>query len=295
MSLPFPRKLFAWFLLALAVSACGRKQTQSVASVAAAQPTITRSPGVLRVCADPNNLPFSNQRLEGFENKIAELIGNELGEKVEYTWWAQRRGFIRNTLKAGSCDVVMGLPTGFEMTLTTVPYYRSSYVFLSRRDRHLNVTSFDDPRLKQLNIGVQIIGDDFSNTPPAHALTNRHIVGNVKGYTVYGDYARPNPPARIVDAVSDKDVDLAIVWGPLAGYFAKHQRVPMEITPVSPQIDAPFLPFVYDISMGVRRDDHQLHDQLDQILERKQQEINRILDEYGVPRVNSTNRGAQPS
>jgi len=291
MSLPFRRNLFALLLLiTFAVSACSRKPL-----VAAAQPKITRPAGVLRVCADPNNLPFSNQRLEGFENKIAELIGTELGEKVEYTWWAQRRGFIRNTLKAGSCDVVIGLPTGFEMALTTAPYYRSSYVFLSRRDRHLNVTSFDDPRLKQLNIGVQIIGDDFSNTPPAHALTNRHIVGNVKGYTLYGDYAQPNPPARIIEAVSDRDVDLAIVWGPLAGYFAKHQSVPMEITPVSPQIDAPFLPFVYDISMGVRRDDPQLHDQLDQILERKRQEINRILDDYGVPRVNSTNGGAQQS
>src|SRR4051794_13976757 len=272
MSLPFRKELLTLLLIVLVLSACGRKQTQAVASTASAQTKITRPAGVLRVCADPNNLPFSNLHQEGFENKIAELIGKELNEKVEYTWWAQRRGFIRNTLKAGSCDLVIGLPTGFEMALTTAPYYRSSYVFLSRRDRHLNVTSFDDPRLKQLNIGVQIIGDDFSNTPPAHALTNRHIVSNVKGYTVYGDYSQPNPPARIIEAVSDRHVDLAIVWGPLAGYFAKQQRVPMEITPVSPQIDTPFLPFVYDISMGVRRDDQQLHDQLDQILERKRQD-----------------------
>lgn len=246
---------------------------------------IARPSGVLRVCADPNNLPFSNARGEGFENKIAELLAQDLGERVEYTWWAQRRGFFRNTLRAGTCDIVIGVPAAFEMALTTKPYYRSTYVFLSRKDRHLNLTSLDDPSLKKLKIGVQIIGDDFSNAPPAHALGRRNIVGNVKGFTVYGDYSQPNPPARIVDAVAKGDVDVAIVWGPLAGYFAKQSHVPLEVVPVSPQIDQPFLPFVFDISMGVRRDDQDFKDQIEQVLERRREEVDRILRDYAVPRV----------
>jgi mxaJ protein len=251
-----------------------------------------RPAGVLRVCADPNNLPFSNQRGEGFENKIAELLARDLNERVEYTWWAQRRGFFRNTLRAGVCDVVIGVPSAFEMALTTKPYYRSTYVFLSRKDRKLNVNSFDDPILKTVRIGVQIIGDDFSNAPPAHALTKRNIVSNVRGYTLYGDYSQPDPPARIVDAVAKGDIDLAIVWGPLAGYFAKQSRVPLEVVPVSPQIDQPFMPFVFDITMGVRRDDQDLRDQIEQVMERRSAEIDRILEEYKVPRVD-TEKGAK--
>ena len=253
---------------------------------------ITRPSGVLRVCADPNNLPFSNQRGEGFENKIAELLAHDMGERVEYTWWAQRRGFFRNTLRAGTCDLVVGVPAALEMALTTKPYYRSTYVFLSRKDRHLNLTSLDDPKLRNLTIGVQIIGDDFSNAPPAHALGRRNIVGNVRGFTVYGDYRQPNPPARIVDAVAKGDVDVAIVWGPLAGYFAKQARVPMEVVPVSPQIDQPFLPFVFDISMGVRRDDQQLRDQIEQVLDKRRDEIDRILRDYQVPRVDEEKGGS---
>lgn len=269
------------FLVLLAASACSHYQPAVVTIV----PQITRPAGVLRVCADPNNLPFSNQRGEGFENKIAELLAHDLGEHVEYTWWAQRRGFFRNTLKAGMCDVVMGVPSGFEMALTTKPYYRSSYVFLSRKDRHLNLNSLDDPLLKKLRIGVQIIGNDQTNVPPAHALTRRNIIDNVKGFTLYGDYSQPNPPARIVDAVAKGDIDLAIVWGPLAGFFAKQSRVPMEVIPVTPQIDQPFLPFVFDISMGVRRGDQELRDQLEQVLEQRRADIDRILEDYKVPRV----------
>jgi len=276
--------VFAWVMLSF--TACANHK--EVTTVAAAQP-ITRPAGVLRVCADPNNLPFSNQRLEGFENKIVALLAQDLGERVEYTWWAQRRGFFRNTLKAGMCDVVIGVPAGFEMALTTKPYYRSTYVFLSRTDRHLEVKSFDDPVLRKLRIGVQIIGDDQSNAPPAHALTRRHIVDNVKGFTLYGDYSQANPPARIVDAVEKGDIDLAIVWGPLAGFFAKQSRVPLDVVPVSPQIDQPFLPFVFDISMGVRRGDQELRDQLDEFLERRRPEIERILEDYKVPKVGGGN------
>jgi quinoprotein dehydrogenase-associated probable ABC transporter substrate-binding protein len=204
---------------------------------------------------------------------------------VQYTWWAQRRGFIRNTLKAHECDLVIGVPSSFELASTTSPYYRSTYVFVYRKNRGLNIHSFDDPILSKVKVGVQMIGDDFANTPPAHALTNRNIIQNVKGYTVYGDYAQANPPARIIEAVAKGDVDVAIVWGPLAGYFAKKQKVPLEIVPVSPEIDLPYLPFVFDISMGVRRGDDAFKEELEQILARKRAEIESILDDYGVPRI----------
>jgi mxaJ protein len=238
---------------------------------------------VLKVCADPNNLPFSNRRGEGFENKLAELVARDLDARVEYTWWAQRRGFFRNTLKAGACDLVAGVPASFEMALTTSPYYRSSYVFVYRKGGKVRPDSFDDPALKHLKIGVQMIGDDFANTPPAHALAARGIVDNVEGYTVYGDYSKENPPARIVGAVAAGEIDVAVVWGPLAGYFAPRQRVALSVVPVSPQIDRPFLPFVYDISMGVRRGDEPLRDAVENILRRRRAEIEKILDDYGVP------------
>jgi mxaJ protein len=240
---------------------------------------------VLKVCADPNNLPFSNRRGEGFENKLAELVARELDSKVEYTWWAQRRGFFRNTLKAGACDLVVGVPASFEMALATSPYYRSSYVFVYRKGGRVKLDSFDDPQLKRLKIGVQMIGDDFANTPPAHALAARGIVDNVAGYTIYGDYSKENPPARILDEVAAGKIDVAVVWGPLAGYFAPKQRVALAVVPVTPQIDRPFLPFVYDISMGVRRGDQELHDALENILRRRRAEIEKILDDYGVPKV----------
>jgi quinoprotein dehydrogenase-associated probable ABC transporter substrate-binding protein len=268
------------FVLALLTS-CSHKAVAP--AVTAQQPALVA--GVLRVCADPNNLPFSNQKLEGFENKLAELIAKETGETVEYTWWAQRRGFFRNTLKDGACDVVLGVPAGFEMALTTSPYYRSSYVFITRKDRNLDIKSFDDPVLRKLKIGVQMVGDDFSNTPPAHALTKRHIIQNVRGYTLYGDYSQPNPPARIIDAVAEREVDVAIAWGPLAGYFAKLSNVPLKLVPVSPQVDQPFLPFVYDIAMGVRRGDQELKDRLERIMDKRRGDIDRLLVEYGVPRV----------
>jgi mxaJ protein len=180
---------------------------------------------------------------------------------------------------------VLGVPSGFERALTTRPYYRSTYVFLSRKDRGLDVRSFDDPVLRTLKVGVQIIGADYANAPPAHALSSRGIVANVVGFDVYGDYSQESPPARIVAAVAKGDVDLAVVWGPLAGYYARRQPVPLELVPVSPQIDGSYLPFVFDISMGVGRGNQGLRDELDDILRRHHAEIDAILEQYGVPRV----------
>ncbi|MBZ9991148.1 substrate-binding domain-containing protein [Mesorhizobium sp. BH1-1-5] len=238
----------------------------------------------LRVCADPNNLPFSNAAGQGFENRIAEIIAGDLGAKLTYTWWAQRRGFVRNTLKAGLCDLVPGTPANLEMLRTTKPYYRSSYVFVTRQNSP-DVTSFNDPRLRDLRIGVQLIGDDGANSPPVQALGRRGIVGHLIGYPVYGDYSAPNPPARIVEAVASGEIDLAVVWGPLAGYFAQKQKVPLRITPVTPRIDGPQLPLMYDISMGVRREDDALRSEVNSALAKHRAEIDAVLTQYGVPRL----------
>ena len=238
----------------------------------------------LRVCSDPNNLPFSNARREGFENRIADLLGQDVGATVQYTWWAQRRGFLRNTLNAGACDVVMGYPTGAEAVLTTAPYYRSTYVFLTRTSRRLNIRSFDDPRLQQLRVGVQLVGDDGANTPPAHSLSRRGVVQNVIGYSVYGDYRTESPPAAIVTAVARGEVDIATVWGPLAGFFAASQRERLTLTPVEPQIDGQ-LPQSFDISLAVRAQDTARLDRLNRFLRDRKAEIQRILTAYHVPQT----------
>jgi mxaJ protein len=240
---------------------------------------------VIRITADPNNLPFTNDRLEGFENKIADLIARELGAGIEYTWRAQRRGFFRTALKEGEADLVLGVPTGFDMALTTAPYYRSTYVFVTRKDRHLAIESLDDPVLKKLKVGVQLVGNDGINTPPAHGLARRGVIENVVGYTLYGDYSEPNPPARVVEGVASGDADVAVVWGPLAGYFAKRQAVELALAPVRPEDDPPGLRYAFNISMGVRRQDKEFRDELNAVLERTRPEIERILDEYGVPRL----------
>lgn len=254
---------------------------------AAAAAVCAGSPArVLRVCADPNNLPFSNDAGEGFENRIVERVAADLGARVEYTWWAQRRGAVRNTLNAERCDVIPGIASSTGMAGTTVPYYRSTYVFVSRADRDLaSLASLDDPRLHDLRIGVQLVGDDGANTPPAAALARRGIVDKVRGFMVYGDYADKAPQATVVDAVARGDVDVAIVWGPTAGYFAARAPVPMAITPVTPWLDGPLLPMVFDVSMGVRRLDRGLRRDLNAVLKRDNAAIHAILTDYNVPLV----------
>lgn len=246
----------------------------------------------LRVCADPNNLPYSNRAEEGFENRIAELVAEELGVPLEYTWWPQRRGFLRNTLRKGKCDVVMGVPTGYDMVSATRPYYRSTYVFLSRTRDGLDIRSLDDPRLRELKIGVHVIGDDYTNTPGAHSLAKRGIINNVVGYSIYGDYSKPNPPARLIEAVAAGEVDLAIVWGPFAGYFGKHQDVELTTTPVKPVFDPPAQAYAYSISMGVRRGSYNLRKRLSEIIDQRREDITAILDRHAIPHLDAP-RGKQ--
>jgi mxaJ protein len=239
---------------------------------------------LLRVCADPNNMPFSNAAGQGIENALARLVARELGADLRYTWMPQRRGFVRNTLKAGRCDVMMEVPVGYPRAATTHPYYRSTYVFVSRRDRHLAIRSFDDPALRRLRIGVQTIGDDYANSPPADWLARRGLAAQVNGFPVYGDYSKATPLASIMQAVVRGDVDLAVVWGPLGGWWARQQPIPLEITAAAgPDDPRGSSPLAFDIAMGVRRDDLGLRDRLDRVIAIRRAEIDALLRGFGVP------------
>jgi quinoprotein dehydrogenase-associated probable ABC transporter substrate-binding protein len=232
----------------------------------------------LRVCADPDNLPFSNKRQQGFENRIAELMARDLHASLVYQWQRMGRGFVRDYLNASQCDVLIGIPANFKPVLTTSPYYRSTYVFVTPRDSHVKPASLDDPSLHQLKIGVQVLQEDY--TPPATALARRHMQNQIVGFDTTGEDAD-----SIIRAVADRKVDTAIVWGPLAGFFAKKKYPGLELTPVAPQVDPPALPFTFAIAMGVRKGNTALRDELEAVIEKRQGEINAILDRYGVPRL----------
>ena len=172
---------------------------------------------VLRVCADPNNLPFSNQAGEGLENRVAELVAAHLRAELQYVWWAERKSFLRNSLQAGLCDVVMGVPSTLDSVSVTRPYYQSTYVFVERADRHLKIASLNDPRLEQLKIGIHIVGDDYA--PPAHLLARRGLASQLAGYRLYGPLGEPNPPSQLIDAVVNRRCRCGHHLGAVCGVF----------------------------------------------------------------------------
>ena len=250
---------------------------------ALAQRPAPLTPGLLRVCADPDNMPFSNQKSEGYENKIADLIANTWHSKLEYVWWPIRRGYYR-MLNGTYCDVVIESPAGLDMAGATKPYYRSGYAFVSRKGSGLeDIDSLGDPRLKKLKIGVNLfVSSDGEHSPPEMALSSHGVVGNLKGYNVsYDENIRPED---IIKGVANKEVDLAIVWGPMAGYFVKRSTVPLVLTPIATDVDsASGYPMQYNIGMAVRRRDHELRDSLNTFLDQHQSEIQDLLKEYSVP------------
>lgn len=239
---------------------------------------------ILRVCADPNNLPFSNEAGEGFENAIAEVLADELDAELTYVWRAQRRGFIRNTLNAGACELVIGVPAGYELVEATRPYYRSTYVFVSPRRLGKPLQSLSDPRLRELTIGVHLTGDDGANPPPVHALGRQGIVDNVVGFMIYGDYRQPNPPARLIEAVASGDVDVAAAWGPLAGYFAERAEPPLHVEPITGTASAG-VPFEFSIAMGVQKGNTAFRDMVQGAIDRRHAEVQAVLEQFGVPLV----------
>jgi mxaJ protein len=260
-----------------------------LASLAAAWPAVAahaqrpapREPGLIRVCADPDNMPSSNDKSEGYENKIAELIAKELNSKLTYVWYPTRRGYFR-ILNGLYCDMAVEAPAGLDIAGVTKPYFRSGYVFVTRKGSALeDLNSLDDPRLKQAKIGVNIYTSDTENSPPAMALSQHGVVGNLTGYsTFFSDQARPE---NIVQAVADKEVDIAIAWGPLAGYFAKRSSVPLNLTPLPARDSLSDLPMQFNIGLAVRRRDKEFRDSLQAVLERRRPEIETVLKEYGVP------------
>lgn len=254
-------------------------------ALAIAGATLVASAATLRVCSDPNNLPYSNRQQQGFENEIAKMIANDLGMQVSYFWFPQRSRFFQKTLQRGNCDVVMGVPVGTDEAATTAPYYRSSYVFISKRSRHLNLRSFDDPRLRTMKIGVQVLGEEDDALPPVHSLVARGLVRNLVGYSIFGNLNEKDPAADVIRAVEKGDVDVAIVWGPLGGYFSRHAGVPLQITPIGDDRLYPELPFHYDIAIGVRAGDSALKQSLDRELVRRRAAIEQILRTYGIPQM----------
>lgn len=247
--------------------------------------TPAKTDSLLRVCADPNNLPFSNRAEQGFENKLARMAGQSLGKQVQFTWWAQGKKFLRDTLNARRCDVVMGLPTDDHAygVLTTQPYYRSSYVLVYRADAGYQLKSLNDPRLRTLQIGVHATGDDWVDLPGGATLAHRGIVKNVHVYKLFADYGRTNPSADLIEAVADGDVDVAIAWGPLAGYFATREPVKLAVVPL--KHTQTILRFQFSISMAVRHGDTALRDKLDAFLKNHRAAIHALLADYGVPQL----------
>jgi mxaJ protein len=234
---------------------------------------------VLKVCADPNDLPFSSRHQAGLENRLAELLASDLGMKLEYVWWAERKNFIEKSLNAGICDVVTGVPATLDSVAVTKPYYRSTYVWISRRDRSPAISSLYDDRLAALRIGVHIVDDSYA--PPAQMLAHNGLASNLVGFSLYGAADDLNPPAHLIEAVSRGDIDLALAWGPLAGYFAGPA---LEITPVTPQRFG-MVPFVYEIAVAVRPNDKPLRDKLDGAMSRQCGAIQALLREYKIPLV----------
>lgn len=238
-------------------------------------------PAEFRVCADPNNLPFSDRQGKGFENKLAVLVARDLGESPRFVFQRQTDNFLNRGLNAHLCDAVMGVPAGMDEVAVTRPYYASTYVFVTRG---LQLSSLRDPRLRRLRIGVHLVGDE--PTPPAAALGQEGIVNNVQGFLISGgDYAQPNPPARLIEAVANKTVDVALVWGPVGGYFAKTSSVPLRVMPVTGTESFAPLMFQFAIAVGVRKQDQALRARLDQALAREQGVIDALLQSYGVPLV----------
>lgn len=230
----------------------------------------------LRVCADPNNMPFSSRDQTGFENRIAELVARDLNAHLTFIWQRMGRGFVRDYLDRDRCDLLIGVPTNFRPVLTTSPYYRSTYVFVSRQNAP--EPSLDSPALHGSKIGVQVLDEQYA--PPGEALARRGLQSAIVGFDTTADGA-----GSIVRAVADQKIDMAIVWGPAAGYFAKRIGHNLRVTPVEPEVDPPGLPFTFAISMGVRKGDVALRDRVEQVLQKRQADIRAILGDFGVPQL----------
>jgi len=246
-----------------------------------------RSQAAFRVCADPANLPFSNDKGEGFENKIAEVFARALGLPVAYTWHPQTLGFVRNTLGAHVCDVIMAVTSAHELVQNTRFYYRSTYVLLYRAADRGTYDSLDSPMAAVARIGL------VANTPPAVLVERRGLIGNVTSYNLIVDTRVEHPAKQAVDDLVAGRIDMALLWGPIAGYWAKRSPVPLEWVPLRSD-PGTNTPMDYRISMGLRYGETEWLETLNRLIREKQKDIDRILDSYGVPLLDTRGRLINP-
>jgi mxaJ protein len=237
----------------------------------------------LRVCADPDNLPFSNQSRAGFDNRIAELLAERIGRKAVFVWARARRGFLRERFNQGDCDLLMGTPEGLKRVRQTIPYYLSSYVFVTRKEDHLVLSRFNDPSIGNRRIGLQILEEDFS--PPSLPLIRYGHAAQLVGFESFGHNS-----GEIIQAVANKRVGLAVVWGPVAGYYASRQKTPLSLTPVPPLESG--IPFRYAMAVAVHTRDIELESQLNRAIVEERSSIRKILNAYHVPQT-EVNEGSQ--
>jgi mxaJ protein len=230
----------------------------------------------LRVCADPDNLPFSNAARAGFDNHIAEILGQGLNRPVAFVWARARRGFLREQFNKGVCDLLMGVPEGMKYVRTTIPYYRSSYVFVTRRSDHLQLIRLDDPAIGKQRIGLQILEEDFS--PPSLPLIRSGHAAQLVGFDSFGTGGE-----KIVRAVADHRVGFSVIWGPLAGYYAVRQHVPLVLTPVQPAVDSSGIPLSFAMVIAVHDGDKLLSEKLNSEIRKNQNQIYDVLHSYHVP------------
>jgi quinoprotein dehydrogenase-associated probable ABC transporter substrate-binding protein len=240
-------------------------------------------PKVLRVCADPNNLPFSNEKGEGFENKVSELLAAKLDKKLAYVWYPQATGFVRNTLGAHRCDLIPGFPQGDELVQSTNPYYRTAYALVIKPGTGLDdLDRLGDPRLAGKRIGI------VAGTPPATYLAVNGLMRNAKPYPLVVDTRVDSSAQAMMRDLASGEIDLGILWGPMAGYYARQANPPLRVVPLLKESGGPQLAF--RIAMGVRATDQNWKRQLNRLIAENQPDLNRLLLSFGVPLLDERDR-----
>jgi mxaJ protein len=231
-----------------------------------------------KVCADPENMPFSNNKQEGFEDKIAQVLAQDLGKKLTFTYAYSRQGFFRNTLGANRCDVVIGTTSDADMMRTSKPYYRAGHVFVWRKASNYNITDWTSPDLRKGFIGV------IDHSPATIPMNDNNLIGNARPYRIQRDLNLPS--SFMIDDLAKGDIDIAIAWGPIGGYFAKQSKVPMVVAPI-PEYETENAKGkeYWNISVGVRKKDKERMAMIQGALDRNQAKIIKILDDYGIPHV----------
>jgi quinoprotein dehydrogenase-associated probable ABC transporter substrate-binding protein len=239
-------------------------------------------PNVFRACGDPRNLPFSNDKGEGFENKLAELFAAKLGKKLSYTYFPQATGFVRMTLGSFRCDIIMGFPQGDDQAQVTVPYYRTTYALVSKRGSGLeDVTAISDPKLKDKRIGI------VAKTPPSTNMAINGLLGHAKSYPLFIDTRADSSALAMMDDLAKGDIDCGILWGPMAGYYASQANPPLVVVPLTKETTGPQM--TYRIGMAVRAADQEWKRTLNRLIMENQVEINKLLISYNIPILDDTN------